>query len=185
MLEWVIIGGLVGVFLALREKAKGEIADKERELVRELQNLEKTFKREKELLRTRISEAKRKINFKACIDAHYSSFTTADLAMKIIKREKEVSRTLRNRLDQISRNIEIVKQDLNTLPRSPEREGKYQSLKTAISLHKSMLADIRILSQKKDTLYEELNQLNHQTHELKLLIRDNFGQRGRDWFSKR
>ena len=68
--------------------------------------------------------------------------------------------------------------------RRDEREEIQQEFDSVTEFRKSLFKDKDIVKGQRDEMLMEVKRLNHQTHGLKILIRDKCGQKGIEWFNK-
>jgi len=134
-----------------------------------------------------IRDANSCYEFHKLVDMHYSSVKVADNAYrllkdsrqslnginKMLKKAKEERQVLQNRLRQakIANDLEII-------------DDTIKQLKMIQDMEKNLFEEKKKIYEQTSSFLQEVRRLNHQTHELKELIKSRCGQKGEKWYSK-
>lgn len=184
MLEWLVIG-VIGAFFLIREDVKNEVFEKEKELMEEIEVLEKKLIDEKAKVQKSIEFAHKQLNFDTCRLAHYNSHQAGQLARDLLEKEKIVIKGLKKGLTRVNKQVvKSLVERSNLKPYSEERELKHKEVESGQKLQKSINQDIINIRTKADNIKNDIKLLDKDTHTLKLLIRDNFGNGGRVWYNR-
>lgn len=183
MLEWLLIG--YGIYKLLSREIEAEVKQEEETLEQEIEDFKVKYNESKRELEKRIEDARHKVNYENCISAHHQSVLTSNLAYSISRREKKLKNIYWDGIKKIDAKINATKEERNKLKaNSYEREEKHKEYESGIKLKQGIKDHLRSHQVKSDEIMAEVKELNIKTMELKFLIRDNFGKRGLDWFSR-
>lgn len=183
---WLIPIGVVGVGLKLLYDS---VSDDEFEARERWENkrieVEKTIEEHQENIDIHLQQSQSSYDFYFLNELHYSSVKVSNVAYqllddsrtsfrginKILKEAKERKKLLQSKLDKYKKEKNYNKID----------EIK-KELKMVNDLRRNVFDDRDKLELQKDSFLQEVQRLNHQTRELKELIRDRCGSKGEDWY---
>lgn len=185
MFEWLLLAGLIGCFLAIREDVKRQVGEEEKKLVSEIKNLEYKLENQKAEVRRYIEMAKKKLDFDSCRIAHHNSHQAAKTAREILKRENRISKILNKGLTRVNNQLVASMGERDKLPPySDERELKHKEVESGKKLQSSLNKEISSLKKRRESIIGKIKELDKDTHDLKIKIRDNFGRGGQIWYDR-
>ncbi|MBS1683231.1 MAG: hypothetical protein JSS76_00645 [Bacteroidetes bacterium] len=183
ILGWVLLG--YGIYKLLSQEIKEKVQREEEKIEEEIAEFKVRYVESKIELDRRIQDAKRNINFQNCIDAHYQSMMTSNIAYGILDREQRLKGIYYNGIKDIDTKITNTKKERDKYKaHTSEREEKHKEMQSGIDLKNGILAHLKIHSDKSKEILLDVKELNNKTRDLKFLIRDNFGQKGLEWFNR-
>lgn len=118
------------------------------------------------------------------IELHYNSVLTVNDCYSFYDDQKKILTRLSGRIDVLMKQIIGLKQQRDKAD-SLLKAQILEQLNTLRSSLKEAKNERSIIKQQKVALLSELRDINHKTRELKLYLRDQCGQKGRDWYQRR
>ena len=117
------------------------------------------------------------------IELHHASHLTADALYKELENHKKIVAIFRAKQQSFGKCIgELKKQrDAATGAQKQAIREQLQQMREQFNEAKEQLV---ILAEAKEQKLLEIRQINQSTREYKLYIRDNCGQKGRDWYER-
>ena len=183
ILEWVLIG--YGIYKLLSQEIKEKVLKEEEKLEEEIAEFRVRYTESKIELDRRIQDAKQTINYQNCIDAHYQSVTTSNIAYEILDREQRLKSIYYKGIKNIDTKITDTKRERDRYkPHTYEREEKHKEMQSGIDLKNAILGHLKNHSERAKGILSDVKELNNKTRDLKFLIKDNFGQKGLEWFNR-
>ncbi len=117
------------------------------------------------------------------IELHFASMKTASALYEQYETHKKMVAMFQNKQHSFSRCIINLKQQRDTAIGIKKSAIKAQ-LDEVRAHFQEAKAQLARLKQEKTKLLDEIRQLNAATHDYKLYIRDNCGQKGRNWYQR-
>jgi len=182
---WLIpIGIGVGLKLLYDSVSDDEYQARERWENKRVE-VEKTIEEHQKNIDIHLQESQESYDFYFLNELHYSSVQISNSAYqllddsrtsfnginKMLKKAKEQKKMLQNKLDS-------YKKEKNNHKVNEMKE----ELKMVNELRRNVFDDRDKLKLQKESFLSEVQRLNHQTRELKELIRDRCGAKGEDWY---
>jgi hypothetical protein len=178
---WVPIVALTVGVVSLLASAS-ERAARER-LARKYDQADCELRWHNERVRSHLQDKQQNLDFKQKIDAHYASHLAGSAAYSVYRDANTSYKALKRMIH----DLKTQKQDLkNSLDGADVKaKGDALALIRAINVTLTQLfEDFNVVKQQKDNLKQQVYTLNQQTAQLKLQIRDQCGQGGRNWFAR-
>ena len=190
----VIIYGLKKVYDA--------ISDSERNARQNWENkrneVERSVEEHRANIEKHLSEAQESYNFHFLTDMHFSSMIVANTAYDLLKDARislegigKMIMEAKAQIDSLQNNIGEIQSEIDdekNKKKKGELIGKIQPLhkdnKLIKDFRKSLFDDQEKVKEQKEHLYSEVKRLNNRTRELKLLIKDRCGTKGKDWYAR-
>lgn len=149
---------------------------------------EKSIKEHRKNIKKHIKQAKKSYDFHFLADLHYSSMKVANSAYQLLD-DVRISLYGMNKMLKISKEQKSKLQDeLENLKKNRDKKALYETieqLKMVNELRKNIFEDRDKIYLQKESFLLEVKRLNNQTRELKELIRDRCGNKGREWYNRR
>lgn len=152
------------------------------------EEVEKTLDEHKEHIKKHIEDAQSSYDFHFLVEMHYSSMKVADAAYKTLKEAKPATDAIFRTL----KETKLMKKNLeNELVIAKQNKDKknikriYDELKNINEFRKGLFVEKDTLVNQQNNFLTKVRELNHQTRELKLYIRDRCGSRGESWYQAR
>ncbi len=121
----------------------------------------------------------RATEFEALIALHHEAFQTADTAYVLYKSTEASARSVSTSINGLDRYLASLETGV------ARGDSRYISRKSsAHATRRQLVATARGLQEQVVELRAGVRQLNANTHTLKERIRDECGQRGRDWYTR-
>lgn len=183
MLEWIILG--YGIYRLLRQDIETQVKKEEEILAQEIEEFKTKYDDSKRELEKRIEDAKHNVNFENCTNAHHQSVLTSNIAYSILDREQRLKSIYYAGVKKIDSKIKVTQDERDKLKfKSSEREEKHKEFESGIQLKNGILAHLKNHGERSSKILTDVKTLNNKTRELKLLIKDNFGKKGLDWYNR-
>jgi cold shock CspA family protein len=184
---WWIIGlaivGIFGIAQAILESLRKEVARERQQWEESYQKLEAEVKYYQKLLDQKLRVAQTSYNFEELTNLHYVSTKAANSTYKMLKGSRKT-------LAAMGRAIVDAAKQRKKLERKKRRTILWEAArieKEIQSLHKLrddiLTPDKNRVKAQRDKLKREVDRLNKQTGELRDMIRDRCGARGRAWYN--
>jgi len=124
------------------------------------------------------------MDFKELIDLHYQSFSTADRTKLLLEDANTSLKAIGQTIMTLKENKkEVENQIYNEIDKNKKKEYK-EELSSIISTRKMLFSNQDNIKEQRNSLSKKLKEFNSNTRKLKLAIRDNTGQKGRDWYNR-
>ena len=117
------------------------------------------------------------------IELHYNSVLTANHCYILYDEQKQILKMLNGRIDVLVQQLNMLKKQRDSADNAQKPQIREQ-LNTVRSFLKQANLERANIKQQKEALLFELRDINHKTRELKLYLRDNCGNKGRDWYQR-
>jgi hypothetical protein len=137
-----------------------------------------------EIIENKVRSVNEYVDFKEYIQLHYQSFSIAN-------EKKVLLDDARDSLKAIAQTIMMLKKDKDEIEMRILKEKNSikanelkEELKSVKNTRKTLFNDQDILKKQRDSLSKTLKKFNSNTRELKLIIKNNTGQRGLDWYNR-
>lgn len=151
------------------------LASEEDKAVREYETAIDKFEREKKKYIREIESIRNKsslnIEFQKHIKLHFESFTWANEYYDKLTQGRNLLTKILEEKKALNDLLEKGKLSTSDLEKTRKSISDYENY-------------IQVLKKKNIQASRSVKELNHQTHLLKLYIRDNFGSKGQNWYAK-
>ena len=146
--------------------------------------VEKSLSDHQANIETHLARAQHSYDFRFLTDLHYSSMNVANAAYALLDDAKKSLSGINKMLVSAKEQREQLQKTLETARANKDKaqiHDTIEQLKMVNELRKSVFQDRDNVQQERDRLLAELQKLNHRTRELKELIKNRCGNKGRDW----
>jgi hypothetical protein len=117
--------------------------------------------------------------FEALTALHHQAFTTADVAHALYRSTQSSSRSVSGSIEQLDKYIKSLSVGV------ARADARYvASRNSSVLTRRQLVANAQSLQAQTAELKQGVVDLNHRTHTLKIRIRGECGQRGRDWYAR-
>lgn len=185
----IIIGGIVavgtiaaGIYASLANdtnNAREEYNNAKKEYFSSISQLKKEVKEAK-------AEALHSYNpFEILHPLYVASIKSADKAYKAKSDIKYVISSTYNRIDELKSKMSELYNKTKTQIRYDEKQKIFDELSELKKLKVLMYNDVENSKQDYKDFMDKLLSFNHETHSLKIYIRDNCGHGGRVWYERK
>jgi chromosome segregation ATPase len=120
------------------------------------------------------------VNYKKLINEHYQSLRRADSLYQKKNHLNNKKDKLKSLADQLSNEINELKERISELDYFDKNLKDEKS--SLIQMHKRTVEKIRNLNSEKNKYYQKVKENNRVTSQLKILIKETCGERGREWY---
>lgn len=176
-----LVGGAIllgAALLSEAEEASTRWANKRKELEWTLEECEQEVKKATE-------DSLHELSFHELVDLHYASQKVANKAYELNKDAslsiKTISKTLVKAKDARNTLYHKLKQRDITQEKKAELRAEFNSYG---ELRADLFENLHELKAQQTSFRNKLKSFNNTTHGLKITIRDNCGERGRDWYRR-
>lgn len=181
---WVIVPiVVVGVVAAIMSSASEGERSARRNWESKREEVKKTVEEHRKNIETHLKQAQQSYNFHFLTDLHFSSHRIADSAYKLLNDARDSFGATIRILNQAFTKKNELKSKLETSTREL-KEGYLTEIRSLNEFIGKVLEDKKIMESQRDNLLAEVKRLNAQTAELKSVIRDRCGEKGRDWYQR-
>lgn len=149
--------------------------------------VEKSLDEHQRNIEAHISRAQTSYDFHFLTDLHFSSVKVADSAYQILDDARKSLSGINKMLNASKEHRTKLQQTLDTARASKDKaliHDTIEQLKMVNELRKNVFADRDKVKQEQANLLDELHKLNNRTRELKDLINNRCGVKGRDWYNR-
>jgi len=183
---WEIVGGIaIGIAgMALLEVLNEEAGREKRRWESKRREVERDIEYHRSNIKNHINEAQWICDFHTLCNLHYSSVKIADEAYKLLQDSKKSLHSIGNTLVQAKKQINDLYNKRKMTSDKEEAMRITQEINGLKSLRSQLFPQKDQLKNERNLFYEKVKQLNSQTRNLKLAIRDKTGSRGREWYNR-
>lgn len=172
---WLIIPALIGIGKLIFDSFKKEQKAYEDWQEKRVE-LEKLINERSNLIKQNLQRTQSSYDFHNLTNIHYFSFKTADMAYKLLHDEISIKEGIDK---MINKSLSEKRKIEKTLSNNSQKQKDLKEINELINELRKNKNSVGDQSRRfKTKLYE----LNLQTRELKLLIKEECGQQGYDWY---
>ena len=179
---WLAPAAIIGVATAIYKICDDDAKEARREWEQKREEVKRTVHEHRAHIERHLSKAQTSYDFHVLTDMHYSSHRVGQHAYKSLQDAKKSLDVMGQMLVQAKSKRNDLKRELSKAQRPQERAVLREEIKLLNELRTSIFPDKDAVKSQRDELLAELRSMNQRTRELKLMIRDRCGERGRDWY---
>lgn len=181
---WLIAIGIGVVLTGLISGLNSSAGQARANWNRKYESVQKSIEWHRENIASHISNAQQIYDYHRLVELHYSSVKIADEAYSLLQNVTTTIFSINKTLHESKINIgDLVRKRSVTLDKQ-ERETITNEIQEIKDFRHKLFSERDELVAQKENFLSEVRKFNNQTHMLKERIRDNTGQKGRDWYSR-
>ena len=185
---WLIGGAIVLSALGVTVYTLNKEEEKSRQRWhKKRKEVKLTIEQHRQRIARHIEEATTTYNFHFLVNLHYSFVVCGNESYKFFND----ARTTLKGLNKILYDTKIYKSELKNKLNQAKKENNYQLLKNIYKeikllneLRNQLFLERDQIKKQQEELLREVHRLNHQTHKLKILIKERCGEKGRQWYER-
>ncbi len=181
---WVLPVVAVGAAAYLINELDNEVSSSKKRWEEKKEEVEKSLDWHKQNIESHLREAKNTCDFHELTSVHYSSFKVADEAYKLLKDAKITLDGINKALKNAKLQRDKLKLNRSKLSSKEEKKKLTEEINSLIELRKQLFLQKDEITSQREHFNDQVTKFNHRTRELKLLIRDKTGSRGKEWYEK-
>lgn len=175
----VAVGALINAF-------DDATSNKRRSWERNREAFNREYKYHRNSIKDHLKQAETHAEFYRLVEEHFEAIQVSNVAYANLKDARETLNAMNKALRKTKKVKGELKDKLNECHHKNKKE-RSQYLEEIRKLNKfrtELFEQRDILMAQKEDYLEKVHDLNHQAHKLKVLIRDNTGSKGRDWYQR-
>jgi hypothetical protein len=137
-----------------------------------------------EIVESKIKSANEYIDFEEYIQLHYQSFSVANEKKVLLDDARDSLKAIGQTIVMLKENKIEIEKNISKEKNITKLNDLKEELKSVKNTRKILFDDQDILKEQKDSLSKTLKKFNLNTRELKLIIKNNTGQRGLNWYNR-
>lgn len=184
MLQLIAGLALAGVAVWIYDELQQSSASERQRWHSKREQVQQSVEWHRQEINRHLQQAKQSYEFTVLVNMHYSCVKVADEAYTLLK-------DVRTSLDKIGEAIANTKEQRELLfakkkaaHSKAERDELQQELSSIQQLREQLFKDKDVLKRQRDEFFNRVKELNSETHELKITIKERTGWKGRDWYER-
>ena len=185
---WEALGIALGVMVVgtLIDAFDDATADKKRSWERNREEFNREYQYHRRSIENHLKQAETYAEFYRLVGEHFQATQVANVAYANLKDARETLNTMNKALRKTKKVKGELKDKLNQCHHKNKKErSQYLEEIRKLNKFRTELFEQRdiLMAQKEDYLMK-VHDLNQQAHQLKILIRDNTGSKGYEWYQR-
>ena len=167
---------LLEIFEDEAYSARSEWRERSEELAQKTDEYNRAMERQ-------LTTSAQSIEFKRLIGLYHDSRKTADLDYRCLQEGRTIQKRLNRVLHELEKDIEDRQETIKRRGFVKKKKAR-EELQVMLDLRGNLFEERTQTAEKNEELRRRVRELNRNTQQLKLQIRDNCGHGGRIWFDR-